>query len=261
MSKLLVHFHLYYHDQADYYLDRLLNITVPFRLIVTLTDDNEEIRRKITSRVPDAEIMLVENCGYDVYPFFQAMKQVDLSAYEFILKIHTKNRRRKLSVNHLHYYRYGFRNNLVNPLIGSKECFDIAFNTISSSPRVGMVCPRFFLLRKEAPKNRAYTEKVCHDYNIPYNSEAVFCAGTMFFCRSEIVRFLLKKDYPASEYGSQLKTGSVGSLAHSLETMFGIVSQHLGYDVRGVKGTSLLYKLVYLEKYVFHKDVRWLMEH
>ena len=261
MSKLLVHLHLYYHDQADYFLERLANITVPFKLLVTLTDENEEIRRKILSAYPDAEIMLIENCGYDVYPFFQAMKRVDLSSYEYILKIHTKNSRNKLSLNHLHYRGYGFRDNLVTPLVGSKEYFETAFNTISSSPNVGMVCPKYFLIKKEAPKNRAFTEKLCQDYGIPYDSEAVFCAGTMFLCRSEIVQFLLKKDYSASEYGTQLKTGSVGSLAHSMETMFGIVCRHLGYEVKGLKGSSRYYSMVFGIKYITHKDIRWLSDY
>jgi len=258
MSRLLVHLHLFYQDQTDYFLDRLSNITVPFKLIVTLTDDNQALRQKILSVIPDAEIILVENCGYDVYPFFQAMKHVDLSSFEYILKIHTKNSRKKLSLNHLHYHGYGFRDNLVTPLIGSKSYFETAFSTLTSAPGVGMVCPRFFLIKKEAPKNRTYTEQLCRDYDIPYDNEAVFCAGTMFLCRSEIIRFLQKRDYSVSDYGNKLKTGSVGSLAHSMETMFGIVCRHLGYEVKGVKGASRYYSWVFFLKYITHKDIRWL---
>ena len=257
----MVHLHLYYQDQTDYFIERLSNITVPFNLIVTLTEDNADVRRKLLSAVPDADILLVENCGYDVYPFFQAMKHIDLSSYDYILKIHTKNSRNKLSLNHLHYSGYGFRDNLLTPMIGSRECFDIAYNTLVSSSSVGLVCPKFFLIREEAPRNRAFTEKLCRDYEIPYDSDAVFCAGTMFFCRSEIIRFLLKRDYSVSEYGSQLKTGSVGSLAHSMETMFGIVCRHLGFEVKGVKGTSRYYQMVYLIKYLTHKDIRWISDY
>lgn len=258
MGRLLVHLHLFYQDQADFFLDLIPNITVPFKLIVTLTEDNDGIRKKILSVVPDADILLVENCGYDVYPFFQAMKQFDLSSYDYILKLHTKNRRNKLSLNHLHYRGYGFRNNLVAPLIGSKSYFDTAFSTISSSPEVGMVAPKFFLLKKEAPKNRSYTERLCRDYGVSYDREAVFCAGTMFFCRSGIVQFLLKNDYSAREYGDKPKTGSVGSLAHSMETMFGIACRHLGYEVKGVKSASRYYSLVFRIKTLSHKDIRWL---
>lgn len=259
MGKLLVHLHLYYHDQTDYFMDKLSNITVPFKLIVTMTDENGEIRNRILSEYPDAQVIIVENAGYDVYPFFQAMKQVDLSQYEYILKLHTKNQRKKLHVNHLHFRGYGFRDNLILPLVGSKKNFDIALDSITSSDKVGIVCPRFFLLKKEAPANRPMTERLCNEYGIPFSSDVPFCSGTMFLCRREIIQFLLKNNYTADDYGRQLKTGNVGSLAHSMETMFGIACDHLGYHVKGIDGSSLYYTLVLYYKTIFHKDVRWLL--
>jgi len=261
MSELLVHLHLYYQDQTDYFLERLSNITVPFRLIVTMTDENAEISKRIQSRFPDASILTVENSGYDVYPFFQAMKQVDLSQFKYILKIHTKNSRNSLKVNHLHFHGYGFRDNLISPLIGSRKNFDRVYRAISSSDKVGIVCPRFFLLKKEAAGNNSMTQSLCRDYDIPYNPEAVFCSGTMFLCRTEIIQFLLKNDYKSSDYGKQLKTGNIGSLAHSMETMFGMACSHLGYDVKGVRSSSLYYSLVFLLKLISHKDIRWLLSH
>ena len=261
MEKLLVHLHLYYQDQADYFLDKLSNITVPFKLIVTMTDENAKIRDKILTRFPNAGILIVENSGYDVYPFFQAMKEQDLSQFEYILKIHTKNCRDNLKVNHLRYDGYGFRDNLISPLIGSRKNFNRALHTISSSKTIGIVCPRFFLIKKEAPQNHPVTKKLCQEYGIPYDSEAVFCSGTMFLCRSEIISFLLKNDYSAADYGMQSKTGNVGSLAHSMETMFGLACHHLGYEVKGIRSSSLYYSLAFLLKFISHRDIRWLLKH
>ena len=113
MGRLLVHLHLHYQDQTDFFLGLLSNITIPYELVVTLTDDNPEVCGKILSRKPDARILHTHNCGYDVYPFFQAMKEYDLSRFDYILKLHTKNRNGNLTVNHLHYQGYGFRNNLL----------------------------------------------------------------------------------------------------------------------------------------------------
>ncbi len=259
MGKLLVHLHLYYQDQTDYFLDKLSNITVPFSLIVTMTDENAGIRKKITAVFPDTRIITVENSGYDVYPFFEAMKQVDLSSFEYILKIHTKNCRDRLKVNHLTFRGYEFRDNLVLPLIGSKKNFNRSCKAISSSPKVGIVCPRFFLIKREAPGNHPITHKLCQDYGISYNDDALFCSGTMFLCRTEIIRFLQKNDYTALDYGKHLKTGSTGSLAHSMETMFGLACSHLGYRVKGVRSSSLHFSLIFLIKVLFHKDIRWLL--
>ena len=260
MGGLLVHLHLYYQDQTDFFMSLLSNIIIPYELVVTLTDDNPEVCGKILSRKPDARIMLTDNCGYDVYPFFQAMKEYDLSRFDYILKLHTKNSNGNLTLNHLHYKGYGFRDNLVGPLVGSQKNFRKALDAISS-PRVGMVCSRYFLLRKESQQNRSNTMKLCGEYGIPYEDDVAFCAGTMFLCRSEIVQFLLKMDHSADDYGNRLRTGNAGTLAHSMETMFGIVCRHLGYVIKGVKGSCSYYSRVFFWKLLYHKDIRWIRSH
>ena len=261
MGRLLVHLHLHYQDQTDFFLGLLSNITIPYELVVTLTDDNPEVCDEILTRKPDARILHTHNCGYDVYPFFQAMKEYDLSRFDYILKLHTKNRNGNLTVNHLHYQGYGFRNNLVWPLLGSPKNFSRALDTIAASPQVGMVCSRYFLLKKEAHQNCKNTMKLCGEYGIPYQDDVPFCAGTMFLCRSEIVRFLLKNDYTPNDYGNQTHTGNTGTLAHSMETMFGIVCRHLGYEIKGVKGSCTNYSRVFFWKLLFHKDIRWIRSH
>lgn len=262
MKRLLVHLHIYYPDQTDFFLDKLNNISIPYQLVVTLTDDNDSIRKKISAKIPDTQFLIVENCGYDLYPFFQAMKQFDLSSYDYILKLHTKNSRNRLSLNHLHYYNNEFRDNLIAPLINTTSCFKRVFDILSSSPQTGIICSRFFIVMKEAPKNKPYTIKLCQDYNIPYNEEVPFCAGTMFMCKSEIVRFMLKNDYSATEYGYNQRTGNTGTLAHSMETFFGIVCQYLGYNIKGVqRGSKLRYIITFLIKCIAHKDIRWLMHY
>ena len=70
----------------------------------------------------------------------------------------------------------------------------------------------------------------------------------------------MKNDYTAADYGKQLKTGNVGSLAHSMETMFGLACQHLGYQVKGLPSSSLRYSLVFHLKLLYHKDIRWLLK-
>ena len=103
--------------------------------------------------------------------------------------------------------------------------------------------------------------KLCGEYGIPYQDDVPFCAGTMFLCRSEIVRFLLKNDYTPNDYGNQTHTGNTGTLAHSMETMFGIVCRHLGYEIKGVKGSRTNYSRVFFWKLLFHKDIRWIRSH
>ena len=103
--------------------------------------------------------------------------------------------------------------------------------------------------------------KLCGEYGIPYEDNVAFCAGTMFLCRSEIVQFLLKMDHSADDYGNRLRTGNAGTLAHSMETMFGIVCRHLGYVIKGVKGSCSYYSRVFFWKLLYHKDICWIRSH
>jgi hypothetical protein len=70
----------------------------------------------------------------------------------------------------------------------------------------------------------------------------------------------MKNDYTAADYGTQLKTGNVGSPAHSMETMFGLACSHLGYQVKGIGGNGFYYTMVFFLKTIYHKDIRWLLK-
>ena len=89
-KKILVHLHLYYQNQLNYFIKKLKNITCEFDLIVTLANENPKITEKIKQFKPNAKILVVENLGYDVYPFIQVINEAELKNYDYILKIHTK---------------------------------------------------------------------------------------------------------------------------------------------------------------------------
>ena len=94
--RLLVHLHLYYHNQLEYMLQKLANINnCDWDLFVTVCEKNQNSIDKIKSLKPDAKIIKVDNKGYDIWPFLQVLNFVDLKNYDYILKIHTKNFRSK----------------------------------------------------------------------------------------------------------------------------------------------------------------------
>ncbi len=258
-NKLLIHIHLYYTEQTDFFLKELSNVSVPFDLIVTLTHEDSDVSSKISAQVPNAQFLVVENCGYDVYPFFLAMGKYDLNEYDYILKIHTKNCNTSPSLNHIHYHGNGFRNGLITPLLGSEYNFKKAFKRISF-PKTGIVCSKNFLIKQESATNNATTELLCEKYSVPYKKDYVFCAGTMFLCRSEIIKKILEKKYTAEDFRSNLKTGDSGTLAHSMETLFGIICHNMGYKIQGVHSwTTFKDFLRIILKSIVHKDIRWLI--
>ena len=80
MKKLLVILHMYYPDQADYFVRKLGNICCcDWKLVVTYTEYDAVAFRAIRDFVPDAEFMKVENIGYDIWPFIKVIRNTYLA--------------------------------------------------------------------------------------------------------------------------------------------------------------------------------------
>lgn len=258
--RLLVHVHLFYTEQVDFFISRLGNITIPFELVVTMCGSCPECETALKAAFPGVRIIQVDNCGYDVYPFLEAMKLYDLDTFDLVLKLHTKNfRPESLSMNHLHYRNFEFRDGLINPLVGSRKCFERALARFNDDT-VGMVCANNFIDRCEAWQNVPVTEKLCKRYGVPYRRNSHYCAGTMFMCRTRIVSQILSVNLTRDDFPEACVTGQTGTVAHSIETMFGLVCLHQGLRISGVHDSVSRrnFRIVRLKSLV-HKDVRWLV--
>ena len=79
-NRVLVVFHLYYHNQVPYLISKMKNITgVEWDLVVTsnnLTGETADVIRRFK---PDVRFMETENRGYDIWPFIKRIKEKDLS--------------------------------------------------------------------------------------------------------------------------------------------------------------------------------------
>ena len=240
--KLLVHLHLYYQDQFDWLAKKLKNITTNYDLYVTLVDENKNIIEKIKQFKNDAHIIQVNNIGYDVYPFYQVLQNVNLDDYDYVLKIHTKADRNNQpwKFKDILYKGPDWRNDLINPLIGSKFLFNRALNKFKKN-YIGMVGCANLLRKIEYKPQIPNTEKLCKKMGIEYCT-ADFISGTMFMIRANILKPFQKTKFETIEFVSANQTGDGGSLAHSCETMFGILVHDCGYKTVGVHTFSTLYK-------------------
>lgn len=240
--KLLVHLHLYYQNQLDWFLKKLKNITVNYDLYVTVVDKNENIVQKIKQFKNDAHIMQVGNMGYDVYPFYQVLQNVNLDDYDCVLKIHTKADRdtQPWKFNNILYHGPDWRNALVLPLIGNKILFNRALRKFKQ-PKVGMVGCANLLKNFENKLQIHNTEKLCKKMGIEYCT-ADFIAGTMFMIRAQLLKPFQKTKFETIEFVSENQTGDTCSLAHSCEIMFGILVHDCGYKTVGVHTVGTLYK-------------------
>ena len=92
MKKLLIHLHLYYPEYCTE-LSQCIESLMPeynFDLFVTLPKQNSYLSQKILASFPNANIQVVENIGFDIYPFVKVIKSVNLDDYSYVIKLHTK---------------------------------------------------------------------------------------------------------------------------------------------------------------------------
>lgn len=238
MKKVLVHLHIYYRDQTDYFIGKLSNICgCEWDLYVTMTELNSETESKLLSFKPDAHIMKVENRGYDVWPFIRVLKSVDLDKYDYILKLHTKNRSdASIRINGLSFDNYKWRDELVDPLLKSKKIFLKLLDNFDRYPEVGLMCSHLLYKhisnRLKEDMSKLDNELKRLGLNI---KDKKFCAGTMFIARSApyklfqhdgLIDIGLFSDIPHSH--------SSGSMAHVYERILTMVVNAAGYKVKPI---------------------------
>lgn len=228
--RLLVHLHIYYHNQIDYFLSKLANITCcDWDLTVTVVEHNEETEQKLCQFKQNVKIILVENYGYDVWPFIHVIQHTNLDEYDYVLKLHTKSATPKRKLNQITMRGYRWRNELVNALVGSKKHFRELLEQWEEDDTIGLICsalsaviidddPLFVPLNNELQRLRL--EPTDHR----------FCAGTMFMVRAKIVKALQTHSITSDIFCDFIPKSHIdGSMAHIYERVLSLLPSALGY--------------------------------
>ena len=225
--RLLVHFHVYYPEQLPYFLKRLRRIHgVDWDLYVT---GREEAMPAVRRLKPDARFFRVENVGYDIWPFIAVLKAVNLAEYDYILKLHTKNKAPKfIQLNGIYLPGYRWRNLLVTALLGSDKRFSRALEKASQ----GLACQDLLhkRLSRKAPTDNAMLRDEAARIGLVLKGGS-FCAGTMFIARAEPFRFLQDAPLDAAHFQSVAGTHLSGTPAHVYERILSLVVTSAGYRI------------------------------
>lgn len=230
MKKILVHLHLYYHEQLDFMLDKLSNIrNCEWDLYVTTCEYNQQSNFKIIEFKEDAKIIQLKNLGYDVYPFIHILNLINLDNYDYIIKIHTKTPVKYKDFPCL-------RSILISSLIGSYKIFENNLNLLEQKQNTGMLgCnDLIFPIEEEAKGNISTTNKLLKRLSIN-KREGVFVAGTMFMVRANLMKKIKELNLKIEEFedNCQNKSKDSGTLAHAMESVLGLIIKNQGYDIIG----------------------------
>ncbi len=242
--RLLVHVHLFYRDQLDLIMRAIRNISqCDFDLFVTVIERDQDTELRILGEWKDARILVLPNVGYDVYPFLHVLKQVRLSIYDFVLKIHTKNARRpgQDEVYGIHVPGHQWRDELINAIVGSKEIFGANLARFLEDRNLGCIgAGKFIFSTLENSEERNYKlaewRRKCG-----VEGGTHYVGGSMFLARAYPFERLKGLNMQAKDFESPLMgTKDHKNTAHIFERLFGIVIESEGFEIRGSMPTGEL---------------------
>ena len=239
MSKLLTVLHVFYHDQVDYFIDKLSNINgIEWDLVVTYSQFSAETEAKLKIFKPDVKMLQVGNAGYDVWPFIQVIQNIDFDEYEYVLKLHTKGPS-KQRLNGVNFKEWLWRDLLVKALLKSRSRFAACIRLLETQSDIGMLCSYELykdmdgVLPEECEMLQNEAERISLEVTDEY-----FCAGTIFLARLDAFRKLKEIEFSEESWGNLNKSHGNGTLAHVYERILCLLVADEGYRIETIIGSK-----------------------
>ena len=235
--EFLVHAHVYYAEMWPE-LSRSLQVIPAWsrELWVTLPLQQTAIAQRIRTDFPDARILYIRNVGYDIYPFTEVLRRVELAHYRFCIKVHTK--RNLLTQTHVGAEDVSgslWREYLLSFL--APEHFCKCLTAFDRNEKLGMVGHHSLICHEEPADAVAWQQSLhwltqCGMLSGEIPDDLSFVAGSMFMCRAHLlqpVKTILQNrefEVPSHENPS--------TLSHCAERLLGHVVGAAGYSIQDV---------------------------
>lgn len=241
MSNIFIHFHIYYHDQLDYYLEKLRNIiSCHKKIYVTMSVGCQSTEKKLKELEPNVIIEILPNKGYDIFPFLYVINKIDLNLYDYILKIHTKGKRKdSLFIGDTNVGDERWRDLLVDSLIKDPFVFERNLDIFAKNKKVGLIGNKQLILQGESYQNKRDFKKTLKEACFLFKTKKIpkfyYVGGTMFIGRSSIFRVFQDKNILQKCFEIPEKTGSkFFTKAHIYERMLGLAVYMAGFHIMGI---------------------------
>lgn len=235
---IFIHLHVHYKEHIEYFIRKIKNINSTYDLFVTINDKENYnfIYSEFSKNGIQINLDIVDNIGYDIYPFIQTINKIDFDKYDIVLKLHTKNKRKngQDTVYGIKIPDFCWRDSLVDSLIKSNDIFQNNIKLFRENKRIGMIGSEKFLF-----DIRENNEETKYNINNFKNSIGVktgfhYFAGTMFMCRSCILKNIQLLNLHSNYFAPSLRTKDYENFAHIMERFFGIIVEDAGFIVKGV---------------------------
>lgn len=255
MSRLLVVLHIYYHDQVDYFIDKFANINgCEWDFVVTWSTFSQETKDKLLAFKPGSEFILVDNAGYDVWPFIKVIRKTDFSRYDYVLKLHTKRfMSQTMRLEGLNMNKWFWRDTLINPLLKSRERFKRCIKMMEDNVQIGYICSYELhmglqgMLKEDEEMLRKEAERI----SLKNFDKGRFCAGTMFLARLQALERLKHIEFSDEMWNFKAKSGISGTMAHVYERMLCLLILDAGYKSRSIPNSKLKSSKVFYRRNLY----------
>ena len=239
--KIAVVLHLFHLDLLDEFIQLLENLPAGFYLFVSTTNEIKPVAAaRFYQLLPEQRVSIIvqENRGRDIAPFIYFLKN-GLTDFDLVLKIHSK----KSDFDPL---LKGWRTYLLDQLAGSRVVVNTLLRAFSDDPMLGALWPVVYPYiqqigldkgwgaEKSMEKTHATAISCYPQFDLPdLHNRFVFPAGSMFWARPQALSPLL--EYRSEAFSFEPESGQTdGTLAHTIERMFGIVPTMTGYQTKTV---------------------------
>ena len=251
MKKFLFIVHIYYKEQIKELSSLISNLCLEedeYDIYITSTNETV-LEDELNIIFHNAVIIRCKNIGYDLWPFFYVLKNVDIADYCYLVKVHTK---RNLGYKIVHidkkFYFWGWQWKRLLLSFLSRNNFNKSIRAFENDPNLGMV-NSYILIDKCFSDEEQFHFKYCFDKvnlileKLGFNSQDPirYIAGTMFICRADLFCPLKNLDYTESDFNN-VDRNNENDLPHVLERLFGAVITAQGFKIEDPY-TSFLSKI------------------
>ena len=222
MPKILVHVHLYYQEMWPELKACLQNITAEYDLFVTMVEDKAELRADILAFSPEAKINIVPNKGFDIAPFIDVLNKVDLTKYDYIIKLHTKRDMPKGTLrNGFDVSGNKWREYLLT-FLRNQKTFEKCLSAFSQDKTLGMIADYHLIVKNDRKNEEAVrkAQELLTSLKLQTKDNR-YVMGTMFMARAKLFEPIKKLNLNFDDFSSSVRGEDI--LPYALECLLGYV--------------------------------------
>lgn len=249
--KICVHLHVFYMEMLDELLRYVSNFSTTedweYDLYVTMCGKHPESEQKIYDFKDNAHIIKVANRGYDVAPFLQVIKNINLDDYDYIVKLHSKrDLTQPAYLPNCQFKGSEWRDKLA-AFIASPENLALSLKQFEQHADIGMLCAPELIITaaKDDVRAEEKAEKIMRGMGLEIKNRN-FVAGTMFMARAKLFKHWQNLPYNAADFEEFDPKHKGGSLAHALERVLGYMIGAQGYRIAPYYPCGLGVKLKFI---------------